>query len=76
MKNIVSKNHFMWQQIFSTLLAVAVIGGAAFWNPAEQMRSETVQIDFASLNREAALAMESLQVSQARRLAAGQAAEF
>ena len=76
MKNVVSKNRFMWQQIFSALLAVAVIGGAAFWNPAEPMRSETIQIDFASLNREAALAMESLQVSQARRLAAGQAAEF
>jgi hypothetical protein len=76
MKNIVSKNHFMWQQIFSALLAVAVIGGAAFWYPAEQKRSETVQIDFVSLNREATFAMQSLQVSQARRLATGQATEL
>ena len=76
MKNIVSKNRFMWQQIFSVLLAVALIGGAAFWNPAKQMRGEAVQIDFASLNREATFAMESLQVSQARRLATGQLAEF
>jgi len=66
----------MRQRIFSTLLAVVVIGGAAFWSPAAQMRSETGQIDFASLNREAIFAMESLQARQARRLAPQRAAEI
>jgi hypothetical protein len=76
MKKNVGKNSFMRQRIVSTLLAVAVISGAAFWSPAAQMRSETGQIDFASLNREATLAMESLQNLQARRLAPPRAAEF
>ena len=76
MKKIVGKNRFMRQRIFSTLLAAAVISGAAFWSPTAQMRSETGQIDFASLNREATFAMESLQTLQARRLAPLRAAEF
>jgi hypothetical protein len=76
MKQIVGKNHFMRQWIFSTLLAAAVIGGAGFWSPAPPSRIETAEIDFARLNRQAVFAMESLQASQASRLAPQRVAEF
>jgi len=57
-------------------MAAVVIAGAALWAPATDMRAEAGQIDFASLNGQAASAMHELQMAQERRLASGQIAAF
>jgi hypothetical protein len=66
----------MRAQILSGLMAVVMIVGAALWALATDMRAEAGQIDFASLNNQAASAMHELQMAQERRLASRQIAEF
>jgi hypothetical protein len=65
----------MRSHIFSGLLVAILIGGVAFWSPAVEVRAEADPIDFASLNKQATFAMESLQVSQERRMALKQVVE-
>ncbi len=62
----------MKANIFPILVAIIMIGGAILSSPSAVRVSEAHQFDFAGLHDQAAFALQTLQVSQARRLAAQQ----
>ncbi len=66
----------MRSQILSGLVAAALIGAAAFWSPAANVRAETDQIGFASLHNQANVAIQQLQASQERRMASMLSSEY
>ena len=59
----------MKAKLFSCLFAAVVVAGITTYRPAVDPRSDAAEIDFADLHSQAASALQTLQLSQERRMA-------